>query len=53
MEQRSNANYAALKDVQIKPNEEEYAGDTVQIAIPLMNPQLSHRVWDQNLIRQL
>jgi len=49
MEQRSN--YAPLMDAQIIPNEEEYAGDTVQIAILTTNLLLSHRVWYQTLIK--
>jgi hypothetical protein len=51
MEQRSSC--AALKVAQISPNEEEYARDTAHTAIPMMNLQLSHRVWDQILIRLL
>ncbi len=44
-----SVSYAALKDVQINPNEEEYAGDTVHTVIPLMNLLLS--LLDQNLIK--
>ena len=44
--------YAALKDARINPKEEEnYVLDTMHIAIPLMNLQLSHHVLDQKSIR--
>ena len=51
MVQRSS--YAALKDVQINPSEEEYVGDTVHTAILTKNLQLSQRVLDQSSIRLL
>jgi hypothetical protein len=37
MEQRSND--AELMDAQINPKEEEYVGDTVHVAITMMNLQ--------------
>jgi hypothetical protein len=49
MELRSND--AELMDAQINPKEEEYVGDTVHVAITMMNLQLSQRVLDQNSIR--
>jgi hypothetical protein len=51
MEQELNTNDAVSKVVQIEFNEEEYAGDTVHTAFPLMNLQLSHRVLNQILRR--
>ena len=53
MEQRSKD--VTLKDARISPNEEEYAGDTVQVHIATIttNLQLSHRVSVQILIRLL
>ena len=48
MVQRSN--YAAVKDVQINPNEEDYAEDMVHIATITKNLQLSHHMLDLYLI---
>ena len=53
MGQRLNTSDAALKVAQINPNEVDYARDTVHTATITMNPQLSHRVLNQNLIRLL
>jgi len=48
MVQRSN--YAAVKDVQINPNEEDYAEDMVHTATITKNLQLSHHMLDLYLI---
>jgi hypothetical protein len=53
MGQGERSNDAALKNVQIDPNEEDYVSDTVHTAILLMNLPLSHHVLDQNSIRLL
>ncbi len=53
MVQRLHPNYAALKDAQIIPDEEESATDTVLTAILTKNLQLLHHVLDQTLIRLL